>query len=149
MHEGERRPREDKMAPPASNPLPTDFVYPTGLRLVLLMVSIFLGMFLVALVRTFIVTYTNTPPYPPPGGGGVGGVMQMPYNYTAKLTIPIRSSVTRRINSSSRPSYLRSPRTSPRRAISAGTARHTCSPTAPSCRCMGRCIPSSTSRLFS
>ncbi len=38
----------------AQNPKPitTDIVYPSGLKLVLLMISIFVGMFLVALVRS-------------------------------------------------------------------------------------------------
>ena len=42
------------MAPPPPGMQPaTDFVYPSGFRLALLMTSIFVGMFLVALVRFF------------------------------------------------------------------------------------------------
>ena len=40
------------MAPPAPGMEPTDFVYPSGFRLALLMISILVGMFLVALVRS-------------------------------------------------------------------------------------------------
>jgi hypothetical protein len=40
------------MAPPAPGMQPTDFVYPSGFRLALLIISIFVGMFLVALVRS-------------------------------------------------------------------------------------------------
>jgi hypothetical protein len=43
---------ENEIAPPAPGMLPTDFVYPSGFRLALLMISIFVGMFLVALVRS-------------------------------------------------------------------------------------------------
>ena len=46
-----KQPQEDKIAPPAPGMQHTDFVYPSGFRLALLMVSIFVGMFLVALVR--------------------------------------------------------------------------------------------------
>ena len=38
------------MAVAASDPKPSDVVYPTGLKLALLMTSIFIAMFLVALV---------------------------------------------------------------------------------------------------
>lgn len=38
------------MAPPVPDMHPDDFIYPTGFRLALLMISIFLGVFLVALV---------------------------------------------------------------------------------------------------
>jgi hypothetical protein len=42
--------QENEIAPAAPGMQPTDFVYPSGLRLVLLMVSIFVGMFLIVLV---------------------------------------------------------------------------------------------------
>jgi hypothetical protein len=46
------QPQKDEVSPPAPGMQPTDFVYPSGLRLALLMISIFVGMFLVALVRS-------------------------------------------------------------------------------------------------
>lgn len=57
---------------------PDDFVYPTGLRFALLMTSVFVGMFLVALVRS----KEQTPP---------GACLR--YVWTCKLT-----SLVRRIN---------------------------------------------------
>ena len=48
--EMKQQPPEEKLAPPASDTQPTEFVYPHGFRLALIMVSIFIGMFLVALV---------------------------------------------------------------------------------------------------
>jgi hypothetical protein len=44
--------QENEMAPPAPGVQPTDFAYPSGLRLALLMISIFVGMFLIVLVRS-------------------------------------------------------------------------------------------------
>lgn len=41
---------EDIVAAPSSPPDDTDIVYPTGLKLALLMTSMFVGMFLVSLV---------------------------------------------------------------------------------------------------
>jgi hypothetical protein len=44
--------QDNEIAPPAPDMQPADFVYPSGFRLALLMISIFVGMFLVALVRS-------------------------------------------------------------------------------------------------
>lgn len=53
-HEYERQ-DDEKTAPPASDNAtqpadPTDFFYPSGFKLALLLISIYIGMFLVALV---------------------------------------------------------------------------------------------------
>jgi len=59
----EKQPQEDGITPPATmesvskaqvkdlKPSANDIVYPSGIKLVLLMMSIFVGMFLVSLVR--------------------------------------------------------------------------------------------------
>ena len=48
--ENENQPQEGGMAPPTRNDQ-TDIIYPSGLKFGLLMMSIFVGMFLVSLVR--------------------------------------------------------------------------------------------------
>jgi hypothetical protein len=115
--------QENKIVPPASDMQPTDFVYPSGLRLVLLMTSIFVGMFLIVLVRS----NQQTPP--------------RALICTCKLT-----SLVHRINLSSQPQYPRSPTNSTRRTILAGMAQPTCSPTAHSCWYLEKYTPSSTSK---
>jgi hypothetical protein len=47
-----KQPQEGEIAPPAPGMQPTDLVYPSGFRLALLMISIFIGMFIVVLVRS-------------------------------------------------------------------------------------------------
>ncbi|KAL6406889.1 MFS multidrug transporter [Ilyonectria robusta] len=59
-HEYERQ-DDEKTAPPASDNAtqpanPTDFVYPSGFKLALLLISIYIGMFLVALDKLIITT---------------------------------------------------------------------------------------------
>ncbi len=95
-----------------------DITYPTGIKLALLMMSIFVGMFLSSLVRSQFTLFWN-----------------------CRLTDPAR-----RINLSSRPPSLRSPTTSTQRTTLAGMARRTCSPTAPSSSCSGRYTKFSASK---
>jgi hypothetical protein len=137
-----KRPQEEEIAPPApmdsnaahctdpagekdtatdesKDPTHTDIVYPSGLKLALLMTSIFVGMFLVALVCSDLKTLPGACPC------------------TCKLT-----SLVCRINLSSQRPYPRSPTSFTRQTILAGTAQPTCSPIAHSCWYLEKYIPS-------
>lgn len=115
-HDYERHDDEKTAAPAADNATqpadPANFVYPSGFKLALLLISIYIGMFLVALVRE----------------QGRDSPRSTSTYGTYKLT-----TFHCRINSSSRPRYPPSPTNFTQRMMSAGTARPTCCPTAPFC----------------